>query len=100
MDNELKKLLEENLELSKENNDLLRSIRGSQKRAAMMRLVYWLLIVGMTFGAYYYIQPYIEQIMSVYTGAETNIKSLQDYFPESRNIQSIFEQLGGNKQSE
>ncbi|MBP6856373.1 MAG: hypothetical protein KBC42_01055 [Candidatus Pacebacteria bacterium] len=98
MDDELKKLLEENLELSKENNHLLKSVRGSQKRAAMMRTLYWILILGMTFGAYYYIQPYIEQMMSLYTGAQDNVKSLQDYFPESKNVQSIIEQFGGNKE--
>ncbi len=97
MDDELKKLLEENLELSKENNHLLKSVRGSQKRAAMMRTLYWILILGMTFGAYYYIQPYIEQMMSLYTGAQDNVKSLQDYFPESKNVQSIIEQFGGAK---
>jgi hypothetical protein len=98
VDDELKKLLEENLELSKENNHLLKSVRGSQKRAAMMRTLYWILILGMTFGAYYYIQPYIEQMMSLYTGAQDNVKSLQDYFPESKNVQSIIEQFGGNKE--
>lgn len=98
MDNELKKLLEENLEFSKENNELLRSIRGSQKRAAMMRMLYWILIIGMTFGAYYYIQPYIEQIMSVYSGTQESIKSFQDFFPESKNVQSIIDQLGGTKE--
>lgn len=98
MDNELKKLLEENLELSKENNHLLKTIRGSQKRAAMMRTLYWVLIIGMTLGAYYYIQPYVEQMISVYSGAQENIKSFQDYFPESKNVQSIIEQFSGNKQ--
>ncbi len=98
MDNELKKLLEENLELSKENNTLLKRIRGSQKRAAMMRMLYWILIIGMTLGAYYYIQPYIEQLMSVYSGAQENIKSFQDYFPESKNVQSIIDQFGGSKE--
>ena len=89
--------MEENLELSKENNDLLKSIRSSQKRAAMMRMLYWILIVGMTFGAYYYIQPYIEQLMSAYSGTQENIKSFQDYFPESKSFQSIIDQFNGTK---
>ncbi len=70
--------LEEILELTKENNRILHSLRGAQRRASAFRLLYWLVIIGLGFGAFYYIQPYLEQIMSVYSGAQDSIANIQN----------------------
>jgi len=51
-------LLEETLALAKDNNKILRSIRSSNRIAMVMRVLYWVVIVALSFGAYYFIQPY------------------------------------------
>ncbi|MDQ5971840.1 MAG: hypothetical protein QG566_786 [Patescibacteria group bacterium] len=59
-------MLEEDLALNKENNTILKGIRSAQRRAQIMKIVYWIIILGITFGAYYFIQPYIESLMGYY----------------------------------
>ncbi|KKQ35193.1 MAG: hypothetical protein US50_C0022G0006 [Candidatus Nomurabacteria bacterium GW2011_GWB1_37_5] len=63
---EIKTLLEANLELNKENNRMLHKIRGIHKRAHFFMLFRWLLIIGFAFGAYYYVQPYFNRVIEIY----------------------------------
>ncbi|OGI91226.1 hypothetical protein A3A09_00235 [Candidatus Nomurabacteria bacterium RIFCSPLOWO2_01_FULL_42_20] len=63
---EIKTLLEANLKLSKENNKLLHKVRGVQKKHYFFLGLRWLVIIALLFGAYYYIQPYLKQIVEVY----------------------------------
>lgn len=70
--------LDEILELTKENNRMLHYLRGAQRRASAFRLLYWLVILGLGFGAFYYIQPYLEQIIGVYAGAQSSIDAIQN----------------------
>ena len=71
MDPESQKLLEETLALSKENNEILHSIRRSMRMARFMSILYWVFIIGSAVGAFYLIQPYIEQLKDVYSGANS-----------------------------
>ena len=71
-DSEIKDLLLKNLELSKENNKLLRKLRSSQRWSNITRTMYWLLLIGISIGAFYFVQPYIDQIKSVYLQAGTD----------------------------
>lgn len=66
VDPDLINLLEKNLEVSKENNALLKKIWGSIKINRFFTLLHWILIIGITLGAYYYVQPYIENFLSLY----------------------------------
>jgi len=61
MDPESKQLLQNTFNLATENNKMLRKIRRSQKIASFMRIVYWIIIIGITAGAFYFFQPYLEQ---------------------------------------
>lgn len=78
MSPEERKLLEKNLELAEENNKMLRSMRRSQRISGIIRAIYWLLILGSAIGAYYYIQPYLDQIMGIYSGAKSNLDSVNN----------------------
>ncbi len=75
MDEESKQLLEETLELAKENNEMLHAMRRSMRFQRIMSMLYWTLIIGSAIGAYYYIQPYIDQLLGVYTSAGDTLKS-------------------------
>jgi len=67
MDSESKQLLEETLAMAKENNSMLHSLRRSMRIARFMSLLYWVFIIGSAVGAYYLIEPYIDQIKSIYS---------------------------------
>ena len=75
MDEESKQLLEETLELAKENNEMLHAMKRSMRFQRIMSMLYWTLIIGSAIGAYYYIQPYIDQLLGVYTSAGDTLKS-------------------------
>jgi len=73
MDPESKKLLEETLELEQENNKILHSMKRSMTWTRVMSVVYWLIIIGISVGAFYFVQPYFDKVFSLYnsiTGTE------------------------------
>jgi len=66
MSPEERELFKRSIALAEENNDILRSIQRSMRLARFMSILYWVFIIGSAVGAYYLIQPYIEQIMGIY----------------------------------
>ena len=75
MDLEERKMLEEALELGRENNQILHAMRRSIRWSRFMSFVYWAFIIGSAVGAYYFIEPYIKPIMDVYSGASEVFKT-------------------------
>ena len=69
MDPESKKILQDTLALTQENNNMLHSMRRSMRVQRIMSFLYWVFIILASLGAYYFIQPYLDQLMSVYSGA-------------------------------
>ena len=78
MDQEVKNLLEENLKLSKENNGLLLKLYKIQHWARITRVFYWFIIILVTFGSFYFLKPYLGNLMNVYTGGVSGIGNIND----------------------
>lgn len=94
MDQEIKNLLEENLKLSKENNELLIKVRRVQKWSQYSRIFYWVLIIGITYGAFYFIQPYLENLLSLYTGGvEVNSASIKEGLNNTKAVSDFIKEL-------
>ncbi len=68
-----RELFKRSIALAEENNDILRSIQRSMRLARFMSIVYWLFIIGSAVGAYYLVQPYIDQITNIYGGAKSSL---------------------------
>lgn len=62
-----------------ENNEMLHSIRRVQKWATIWRAIYWTIIIGSAIGAYWIIQPYIDQLLGVYSGAQSNLDTVRGF---------------------
>lgn len=75
MQPEEKELLRKSVALEEENNDILRSMQRSMRIQRFLSILYWTFIIGSLFGLYYFIQPYIEQILGVYSGAKEGLDS-------------------------
>jgi hypothetical protein len=60
------KLLEETYKIEKENNEMLHSLYRSMWTGRLFRIFYWVIILGLMVGSYYYAQPYIEKLTSMY----------------------------------
>jgi len=81
MDEESKKLLKEEVELNKENNQLLNKLVSYQRWTRWLNISKWVIVVGATLGAIYYIQPLIDRLWNTYaeivgTISNTSINTL------------------------
>lgn len=59
---EERQMLAEAHSLAKENNELLQGLVRSNRRSTVLRAVYWLLIIGLSFGSILVIKPFISAI--------------------------------------
>ena len=73
-----KELLQKTYELSQENNKILRGIRRSNRWSGFFRVIYWVLIIGVSIGAFYFIQPYINAITKTYGSLQQNINDVKN----------------------
>ena len=68
--------LDELLEITHENNKILRSMRRAQRWSSLFRFVYWAVILGSILGVYYYFQPTIQKYMKTF---QTSIGIIQNF---------------------
>ena len=76
MQPEEKEMLKKTLELSQENNKMLHSIRRGMTINRILRIAYWVIIIGAAVGVYYYITPYIDSAVNVYGGVKGDLQNL------------------------
>ena len=69
--------IDELLELTRENNKILRSMRRSQKVSSLFSFVYWMVILGSIFGTYYYFQPTIQKYTKVLQASVDTLQQLE-----------------------
>ena len=43
-----------------------------------LRVVYWVFIIGGTLGAYYYIQPFVDNLHEMFNGIQTGTDGVSD----------------------
>ena len=65
--------------LTEENNKLLHKMWRAARLARVARTIYWIILIGASIGAYYYIQPYIDQLLSVFGGLAESAGSLKEF---------------------
>ena len=64
---EMREMLEQNIKLLEQNNRILRKMQRSLRNSMILRMFYWLVIIGSMFGIYYYLQPFVDNISDAYT---------------------------------
>jgi len=63
---EIKEQLTETQKLAQENNKILQHIQRSARANLVFRVVYWALIIGSMLGIYYYLQPFLGNIVETF----------------------------------
>ncbi len=92
MDSEDKKVFREILELSKDNNRILRGMKRAAFWSSLFRVFYWTLIIGSMVGAYYFIQPMLNQLLAIYTDLLSGVENVKQI---GKNIPSGLVSPGG-----
>jgi len=76
MSPEERELLNRSVALAEENNRILLKMKRGQRWSSIMRTVYWIFIIGSAVGAFYLIQPYVDEVKSMYQSVSAGFKSL------------------------
>ncbi|MEK7575084.1 MAG: hypothetical protein AAB511_02540 [Patescibacteria group bacterium] len=92
MNPEERRLLERAVTLSEENNNILRGIRRANRLGFIWKIVYWIVILAVSYGAYVYIQPYVDQVMKVYQGTVNTSQKVSSQFSGLENFFKKFQQ--------
>jgi hypothetical protein len=89
---EEKSLLERTYKLSEENNEILRSIRRSNRLGLAMRAIYWGFIIIASFGAYYFIQPYVTTLLGI-SGQMGGLEGIQNSLNNAQSAANSLKDL-------
>ncbi len=79
---------DELLDLTRENNKILRAMRSAQRRGSFFQLVYWMIILGSMFGVYYYFQPTIQKYMKT---MKTSVDFFQKFESAAGSLPTDFQ---------
>lgn len=80
-------------ELIKANHRMVRTLYRRSQYATLISVVKWVVIIGFTIGAFYYVQPYLDTVLKAYstianfTGghqASTSTNAFVDFFKNIR----------------
>ena len=86
MNPEEKQLLQKTYDLAEENNKILHKLKSANTRSAFFRWVYWIIIVGVSIGAFYFLEPYIKAATNVYKGLQTEISNVKSVTNRVSNL--------------
>lgn len=85
MDPETREMIETTLELARENNKMLRKVRGVQQREMVWRVAKTIVIVGVALGVFYFLEPLVNQIISTYSSIFGSASSSREVFQNFAN---------------
>jgi hypothetical protein len=75
--------------------DLISKVRRVQRNAQLFKLFYWILIILAALGTFYYIQPYLNQMLETYTGIKNSQEQFQNSITDFGSINDIINQFKG-----
>ncbi|MBU1159700.1 hypothetical protein KKD04_00770, partial [Patescibacteria group bacterium] len=73
----LKDLLKRNLEASEESLKILKKMHRAAIMGRFFWVVKWLFIIGVSLGAYYYLEPYLQSLMSSLNTISSGINEIK-----------------------
>lgn len=87
MDEDLKKLLQRNLEVSEESLKILKKINRARIMATVYNTLKLAIIILLSVGAYYYVEPMINNLfgaLNQLTGGAQSTQQIQDLLKQYR----------------
>ncbi|MFA6295022.1 MAG: hypothetical protein WC666_01200 [Candidatus Paceibacterota bacterium] len=83
---EEKSLLERTYKMVEENNDILRKMRRANRFGIAMRIFYWVVIIGASIGAFYFLQPYINSMMGIIDQAQSVVRGINGTVDQAKEV--------------
>ena len=80
MEPDERRKLERALELAEENNEMITKLHRAMQWGRVFKVVYWLVIIGVAVGAFYFAQPYLERVQSFYQEAQDSVQDVPSLF--------------------
>ncbi|MDO8594792.1 MAG: hypothetical protein Q7R93_04770 [bacterium] len=77
-----------------ENNKLLRKIHRAALWGRAWSILYWTVIIGLSVSAYFFVQPYVEQIQGVYGGLKGDVGNVRGAASQIENISTMLKGIG------
>jgi len=74
----MEKDLQKIMEMVENNNKMLRQIRGVQQRGWWIGFLKWIVLIVLAIGAFYFIQPFIENLNSAYESVMSGVENVQN----------------------
>jgi len=90
---EEKILLERVTVLTEENNQILRGLRRANRLNGAFKIIYWILIIAISYGAYVYIQPYVDQLMKAYASVTDTANKISDVGNKIPDVEKLINSL-------
>jgi hypothetical protein len=87
MDEGDKGRLNEILELSRENQRMIKTLYRSFWWQRVGSVIYWLVIIGIVLGAYVWIEPYLGRFGVIYDKLKAEVEAVKD---TSEAVKSVF----------
>ncbi len=84
VDDYTKELLRKNLEVSQESLEILKKMNRARVMGGIFRILKWIGIIGISFGLYYYIEPYLQTLKDTLSGLNAgmeDVRSFKNLFP-------------------
>ncbi|MDO8620634.1 MAG: hypothetical protein Q7R64_04795 [bacterium] len=90
MSPEERQLLIQTHRMVEENHALLRKMHRSALFGRVFHMLYWIIIIGLSVGAYFFVQPYVEQVQSVYGGLRGDVQNVKNATSQLGTIGNFF----------
>ena len=76
MDFDAQEMLEKIYALTEENNKILRKMRKAVLWSRVFHFLYWAIIIGLSIGAYVYIQPYLDSMLQFIGAGKEGLENM------------------------
>lgn len=90
---EEKELLEKTHLLAEENNKILVGIRRANRWGIAYKVLYWVVVLAVSYGAYVYIQPFVDQIVDSYKSIMGTTNEVKEATGKISDLNGIIDSL-------
>ena len=80
------KLLLENLELSRQNSKKIKKIHAYMRRTFVAKITYWIIIILVAVGAFYFVQPHINRALEGYKNIQEQLTKTSGYLAKPASL--------------